>query len=71
MDELAYGSIGLALQDNNNETLTITNKGTINVAKSDKDNKIYSAAIALFSPGIAINKGTINTDDESVGMYGM
>lgn len=71
MDELAYGSIGLALQENNNETLTITNKGTINVAKSDKDNKIYSAAIALFSPGIAINKGTINTDDESVGMYGI
>lgn len=69
MDELAYGSIGLALQGNNNETLTITNEGTINVAKSDKDNKIYSAAIALFSPGIAINKGTINTDDESVGMY--
>lgn len=71
MDELAYGSIGLALQENNNETLTITNKGTINVAKSDKDNTIYSAAIALFSPGIAINKGTINTDDESVGMYGI
>lgn len=71
MDELAYGSIGLALQDSGNETLTITNKGTINVAKSDKDNKIYSAAIALFSPGIAINKGTINTDDESVGMYGI
>lgn len=71
MDELAYGSIGLALQGNNDETLTITNKGTINVAKSDKDNKIYSAAIALFSPGIAINKGTINTDDESVGMYGI
>lgn len=71
MDELAYGSIGLALQENNNETLTITNEGTINVAKSDKDNKIYSAAIALFSPGIAINKGTINTDDESVGMYGI
>lgn len=71
MDELAYGSIGLALQENNNETLTITNKGTINVAKSDKDNKIYSAAIALFSPGIAINKGIINTDDESVGMYGI
>lgn len=71
MDELAYGSIGLALQENNNETLTITNKGTINVAKSDKDNKIYSAAIALFSPGIAINNGTINTDDESVGMYGI
>lgn len=71
MDELAYGSIGLALQDSDNETLTITNKGTINVAKSDKDNKIYSAAIALFSPGIAINNGTINTDDESVGMYGI
>ena len=71
MDELAYGSIGLALQGNNDETLTITNEGTINVAKSDKDNKIYSAAIALFSPGIAINKGTINTDDESVGMYGI
>lgn len=71
MDELAYGSIGLALQENNNETLTITNEGTINVAKSDKDNKIYSAAIALFSPGIAINNGTINTDDESVGMYGI
>ena len=71
MDELAYGSIGIALQDNNNETLTITNKGTINVAKSDKDNTIYSAAIALFSPGIAINNGTINTDDESVGMYGI
>lgn len=71
MDELAYGSIGLALQDSGNETLTITNKGTINVAKSDKDNKIYSAAIALFSPGIAINNGTINTDDESVGMYGI
>ncbi len=71
MDELAYGSIGLALQDSDNETLTITNKGTINVAKSDKDNKIYSAAIALFSPGIAINNGTINTDDESVGMYGV
>lgn len=71
MDELAYGSIGLALQDSDNETLTIANKGTINVAKSDKDNKIYSAAIALFSPGIAINKGTINTDDESVGMYGI
>lgn len=71
MDELAYGSIGLALQDSDNETLTITNKGTINVAKSDKDNTIYSAAIALFSPGIAINKGTINTDDESVGMYGI
>lgn len=71
MDELAYGSIGLALQENNNETLTITNEGTINVAKSYKDNKIYSAAIALFSPGIAINKGTINTDDESVGMYGI
>ena len=71
MDELAYGSIGLALQDSDNETPTITNKGTINVAKSDKDNKIYSAAIALFSPGIAINKGTINTDDESVGMYGV
>lgn len=71
MDELAYGSIGLALQDSDNETLTITNKGTINVAKSDKDNEIYSAAIALFSPGIAINKGTINTDDESVGMYGI
>lgn len=71
MDELAYGSIGLALQENNNETITIANKGTINVAKSDKDNKIYSAAIALFSPGIAINKGTINTDDESVGMYGI
>lgn len=71
MDELAYGSIGLALQDSGNETLTIANKGTINVAKSDKDNKIYSAAIALFSPGIAINKGTINTDDESVGMYGI
>lgn len=71
MDELAYGSIGLALQENNNETLTITNKGTINVAKSDKDNTIYSAAIALFSPGIAINNGTINTDDESVGMYGI
>ena len=71
MDELAYGSIGLALQDNDNETITITNKGTINVAKSDKDNKIYSAAIALFSPGIAINNGTINTDDESVGMYGI
>lgn len=71
MDELAYGSIGLALQGNNDETLTITNEGNINVAKSDKDNKIYSAAIALFSPGIAINKGTINTDDESVGMYGI
>lgn len=71
MDELAYGSIGLALQDSDNETLTIANKGTINVAKSDKDNKIYSAAIALFSPGIAINNGTINTDDESVGMYGI
>lgn len=71
MDELAYGSIGLALQDSDNETLTITNKGTINVAKSDKDNKIYSAAIALFSPGIAVNNGTINTDDESVGMYGI
>ena len=71
MDELAYGSIGLALQDSDNETPTITNKGTINVAKSDKDNKIYSAAIALFSPGIAINNGTINTDDESVGMYGV
>lgn len=71
MDELAYGSIGLALQGNNDETLTITNEGTINVAKSDKDNKIYSAAIALFSPGIAINNGTINTDDESVGMYGI
>lgn len=71
MDELAYGSIGLALQGNNDETLTITNEGTINVAKSDKDNKFYSAAIALFSPGIAINKGTINTDDESVGMYGI
>lgn len=71
MDKLAYGSIGLALQDSDNETLTITNKGTINVAKSDKDNKIYSAAIALFSPGIAINNGTINTDDESVGMYGI
>lgn len=71
MDELAYGSIGLALQDSDDETLTITNKGTINVAKSDKDNTIYSAAIALFSPGIAINKGTINTDDESVGMYGI
>lgn len=71
MDELAYGSIGLALQDSGNETLTITNKGTINVAKSDKDNTIYSAAIALFSPGIAINKGTINTDGESVGMYGI
>lgn len=71
MDELAYGSIGLALQDSDNKTITITNKGTINVAKSDKDNKIYSAAIALFSPGIAINKGTINTDDESVGMYGI
>ena len=71
MDELAYGSIGLALQDSDNKTITIANKGTINVAKSDKDNKIYSAAIALFSPGIAINKGTINTDDESVGMYGI
>lgn len=71
MDELAYGSIGLALQDSDNKTITITNKGTINVAKSDKDNKIYSAAIALFSPGIAINNGTINTDDESVGMYGI
>lgn len=71
MDELAYGSIGLALQDSDNKTITITNKGTINVAKSDKDNTIYSAAIALFSPGIAINKGTINTDDESVGMYGI
>ncbi len=71
MDELAYGSIGLALQDSDNETLTIANKGTINVAKSDKDNKIYSAAIALFSPGIAVNNGTINTDDESVGMYGI
>lgn len=71
MDELAYGSIGLALQDSDNKTLTIANKGTINVAKSDKDNKIYSAAIALFSPGIAINNGTINTDDESVGMYGI
>lgn len=71
MDELAYGSIGLALQDSDNKTITIANKGTINVAKSDKDNKIYSAAIALFSPGIAINKGIINTDDESVGMYGI
>lgn len=71
MDELAYGSIGLALQDSDNKTITIANKGTINVAKSDKDNKFYSAAIALFSPGIAINKGTINTDDESVGMYGI
>lgn len=71
MDELAYGSIGLALQDSDNKTITIANKGTINVAKSDKDNKIYSAAIALFSPGIAINNGTINTDDESVGMYGI
>lgn len=71
MDELAYGSIGLALQDSDNKTITITNKGTINVAKSDKDNEIYSAAIALFSPGIAINKGIINTDDESVGMYGI
>lgn len=71
MDELAYGSIGLALQDSDNKTITIANKGTINVAKSDKNNKIYSAAIALFSPGIAINKGTINTDDESVGMYGI
>ena len=71
MDELAYGSIGLALQDSDNKTITIANKGTINVAKSDKDNEIYSAAIALFSPGIAINNGTINTDDESVGMYGI
>lgn len=25
----------------------------------------------FFSPGIAINNGTINTDDESVGMYGI